>query len=281
MRRAEGKGKEERAAAVLRRHDVTVGGRTGPVLVFGHGFGSDQRIWRTVRAWADRRFRTLAFDAAGSGSAAGLEYDRVRYATPDGFADDLLGVLDAAGVERCVYVGHELGAMAGMLAALKAPERFERLVLLSAGACLLRRPDNRAGLDPLAVRSALGLMSINFARWIREYAALAVGGEPGSPAVAEVAASLAAMRPDVAFEQAATLFQADLRGWIDDLAVPAVLVHAADDPLVPVAAARGLHAVWPASTLELLPAGGHMPHLMAVDGVIGVLDHRLKGVTTA
>ena len=281
MRRAAHVQGEGKADAVLRRHGVTVAGRPGPVLVFGHGFATDQRVWRPVRAWADGRFRTLAFDMAGAGAAAAGDYDAVRYATPDGFADDLLAVLDAAGVERCVYVGHELGAMAGALAALKAPERFERLVLLSAGACLLRRPGYRAGLDPLAVRSVLGLMTVNYPRWIREYATLAVGGAPDTPGAGAVAAGLAAMRPEVAFAQASTLFQADLRGWVDGLAVPSVLVHGDDDPVVPAAAAHHLHAVWPLAALELLPATGHMPHLTAVDRVIGVLHHRLKGVTTA
>ncbi|WP_169732808.1 alpha/beta fold hydrolase [Azospirillum halopraeferens] len=280
MQRADRAQGEEWSEAVLRRHGVTVAGRRGAVLVFGHGFATDQRVWGTVRAWADRRFRTVAFDLAGCGAAAGA-YDDLRHATPDGFADDLLAVLDAAGVDRCVYLGHELGAMAGMLAALKAPDRFERLILLSAGACLLKRPGYRAGLDPLAVRSVLGLMTVNYPRWIREYAALAAGAPPDAPATVAVARSLAAMRPDIALAHASTLFQADLRGWVDGLTVPSVLVHGADDPVVPAAAVHHLHAVWPFAALDLLPGVGHMPHLTAADRVIGVLENRLKGVTTA
>lgn len=271
-------------AEVLRRHNVTVSGVTAgaaATVVLGHGFASDQRIWRRVRPWLDRRFRTVAFDMAGCGGAAPDSHDAIRHATPGGHADDLLGILDALGVKRCVYLGHDAGAMAGALAAVEAPERFERMVLLAPSPCLVTRRGYRAGLPPQAAQAIVGAMTANYAGWAREFAALAVGGPPGCPAAAEVVNCLAALRPDVAFRQAVAVFQSDLRGWVDGLAVPAALVHAQGDPLVPLDAVRHLQRAWPAAALEVLPVGGHLPHLTAPDRVISVLMRHLKGVAAA
>jgi len=271
-------------AGVLRRHNVTVSGATAgeaATVVLGHGFATDQRIWRRIRPWLDRRFRTVAFDMAGCGGAAPDSHDPIRHATPGGHADDLLAILDALGIARCVYLGHDAGAMAGALAAVEAPQRFERMVLLAPSPCLVTRRGYRAGLPPQAAQAIVGAMTANYAAWAREFAALAVGGAPGCAAAVEVANCLSALRPDVAFQQAVAVFQADLRGWIDGLAVPAAIVHAQGDPLVPLDAVCHLQRVWPAAALEVLPVGGHLPHLTAPDRVISVLVRHLKGVAAA
>lgn len=266
------------AVSVLARHRVTVSGREGPAFVFANGFASDQHAWDGIRPWVDRLGHTYAFDCGDTG-------DAFRYATLDGQADDLLDVLDAAGVRRCTLIGHEAGAMAGVLAALKAPERFERLVLLGASACFVGRGRYRGGIAPAAVESMIALMTVDFRGWARDYAALAVGGAPGSaavaPAIARVAASLAAMGPEAAHRQASTVFGSDLRGWIEELEVPALVIHARGDPLVPLDAARYLRCAWPHSALEVLPVASHFPHLTAPEQVIRVLTRHLKGVQPA
>jgi len=264
---------------VLRRHNVTVGGCGHKALVLGHGFGTDQRVWRRIRPWAERHFLTISFDAAGCGDGTG--YDGFRHGSLAGFAEDLLAILDAFGIESCAYVGHEAGAMAGVLAGILAPRRFERMVLLAPSACGVDRDRYRSGIDAVTMRRMIACMTLNYPAWSREFAALAADAPPSSPETAEVAACLGAMRPDVAFRLAAVAFQSDLRGWIDDFEVPAVLVHGEDDPLVPPEAARHLHALWPFAERETLAVSGHLPHLTAPELVVGVLAKHLKDVARA
>ncbi len=263
---------------VLRRHNVTVGGCGHKALILGHGFGTDQRVWRRIRPWAEGHFLTIGYDAAGSGASG---YDGFRHGSLAGFAEDLLAILDAFGIESCVYVGHEAGAMAGVLAGVLAPQRFERMVLLAPSACGVDRERYRSGIDALTMRRMIGCMTINYAAWVREFAALAVDAPSCSPEAEEVASCLGALRPDITFRLAAVAFQSDLRGWIDDFEVPAVLVHAEDDPLVPVEAARHLYGLWPCADREVLAVSGHLPHLTAPDLVVGVLARHLKDVARA
>jgi len=267
-------------ADVLRRHNVTVSGCGKKLLVLGHGFGTDQRVWRRIRPWTDRHFRTVSFDAAGCG-ADGSGYDGFRHGTLAGFAEDLLAILDALGAERCVYVGHEAGAMAGVLAGTLAPGRFERMVLLAPTVCGVDREHYRSGIDAVTMRRMIGCMTINYAAWVREFAALVVDAPPASAEAGEVASCLAALRPDIAFRLAAVAFQSDLRGWVDDFEVPAVLVHAEDDPLIPAAAVRHIQELWPFTGQEVLPVSGHLPHLTAPGLVVGVLARHLTDVARA
>lgn len=265
---------------VLRRHSVTVGGCGHKALLLGHGFGTDQRAWRRIRPWAERHFLTISFDFAGSGRD-GSGYDGFRHGSLAGFAEDLLAILDAFGIGACAYVGHGSGAMAGVLAGILEPGRFERMVLLAPSACGVDRGRYRSGIDAATMRRMIACMVINYAAWSREFAALAVDAPPASPETAEVASCLAAVRPDVAFRLAAMAFQSDLRGWIDDFEVPAVLVHGEGDPLVPPEAAEHLRALWPFAESEMLAVSSHLPQLTAPDLVIGVLARHLKDVARA
>lgn len=265
---------------VLRRHNVTVGGCGHKALVLGHGFGTDQRVWARIRPWAERHFLTISFDSAGSGGE-GTGYDGFRHGSLAGFAEDLLAILDAFGIESCAYVGHQSGAMAGVLAGLLAPQRFERMVLLAPSACGVDRDHHRSGIDAPTMTRMIGCMSINYATWAREFAALMVDHPPAGKEVAEVASWLGAVPPDIAFRLAAVAFQSDLRGWIDDFEVPAVLVHGEQDPLVRTEAVRHLHALWPFAERETLPVSSHLPHFTAPDLVVGVLTKHLKDVARA
>ena len=265
---------------VLRRHNVTVGGCGHKALVLGHGFGTDQRVWKRIRPWAERHFLTISFDSAGSGGE-GTGYDGFRHSSLAGFAEDLLAILDAFGIESCAYVGHQSGAMAGVLAGILAPQRFERMVLLAPSACGVDRERYSSGIDAATMRRMIACMSINYATWVREFAALMMDSRPGSARVEEVASWIAPVPPDVAFRLAAIAFQSDLRGWIDDFEVPAVLVHAEEDPLVRPDAARHLHTLWPFAEREILPVSSHLPHLTAPDLVVGVLAKHLKDVARA
>lgn len=265
---------------VLRRHNVTVGGCGHKALILGHGFGTDQRVWRRIRPWAERHFLTIGYDAAGYGGE-GAGYDGFRHGSLAGFAEDLLAILDAFGIESCAFVGHEAGAMAAVVAGILAPQRFERMVLLAPSVCGVDRERYRSGIDAGTMRRMIGCMTINYAAWVREFAALAVDAPPSSPAAEVVTSCLGAVRPDVAFRLAAVAFQSDLRGWIDDFEVSAVLVHTEDDPLVPAEAAHHLHGLWPYADREVLPVSGHLPHLTAPDLVVGVLSRHLKDVARA
>lgn len=99
----------------------------GPPLVLQHGFPQDWRSWQAIVALLAAQFRVICPDMRGFGDsdAPPWGYDK------EGLAQDLLAVLSALGIERFSLAGHDWGGVVAFIAALRAPERVERLVLLN------------------------------------------------------------------------------------------------------------------------------------------------------
>lgn len=117
---------------VLARNNVTVTGRPGaPAMVFAHGFGCDQNMWRLVTPDFEADHTVVLFDHVGAGHSDSSAYSQQRYGTLDGYATDLLEILAALDLHDVVFVGHSVASMIGVLAANAQPDRFGALVLVA------------------------------------------------------------------------------------------------------------------------------------------------------
>ena len=106
------------------RNNVHVTGSGSTTMVFVHGFGCDQTMWRHIVPAFSDRYRIVLYDLVGSGRSDWSAYDRAKYGSLQGHVTDLLEVLDACAAGPTVVVGHSVGASIALLAATAAPERF-------------------------------------------------------------------------------------------------------------------------------------------------------------
>lgn len=249
------------------RHHVAVSGRGTATVVLGNGFGTDQTMWRRVLPWLEERYRVVRFDWVIDPK----HYDSSRYATLDGFVNDLMAVLIATHTASCHYIGHSMGGMIGMLAAKRAPERFRDLVMLAPSPCFVNEPGYCGGFEAHEVDRLLQELGSDYINWVSNFTPLAVAAPADRPEVAEFTRSLLAMRPDVAFSMALTVFKMDLRDQLDGFSHPVTIVQTRDDIAVPLEVALYLHARWPHSRLEMIDTSGHFPHLTAPDQLIDIL----------
>ena len=113
----------------LRRHNVKVTGRGSTPMLFAHGFGCDQNMWRFVAPAFEDRYRTVLFDYVGAGGSDLSAYDPERYGRLDGYAADVIDICEALDLTDAVFVGHSVSAMVGVLAAKAAPDRIGALEL--------------------------------------------------------------------------------------------------------------------------------------------------------
>ena len=114
----------------LTRHNVTVTGRGATPMMFAHGFGCDQNMWRLVAPEFEDDYKVIRFDYLGHGNSDRSAYDPEKYANLDGYADDVLEICRALDVRGGVFVGHSVSAMVGLLAAAREPDRFKKLILV-------------------------------------------------------------------------------------------------------------------------------------------------------
>lgn len=258
-------------------HHAVLAGAGNTAMVFAHGFGCDRHIWRSVAPPLSSKCRTLVYDHAGCGSSVAA-WQPGRHGHLQGYADDLLSLLDAAGFERSVAVGHSVGGVIALLAALAQPQRFSRLVLLAPSPRFLNDPpDYEGGFEQRDIDELLALMEANHFGWAQFLAPLAMGQANPMALTREFEQALCSLEPRVARHFARLAFRVDVRHLLPQLRVPAVIVQCTQDALAPVGVGRWMHRQMPGSDLVELDVSGHCPHVSHPDLVVDLLQRRLDG----
>ncbi len=266
----------ESASIILERHNATLAGSGVETLVLIPGFGTEQSAWRhVVHAFKDR-CRILSFDLAGIGPANQIHYDHVRYGTLDAYARDVVAVLSALKVERCVCVGHSVAGMVVALASIKAPHLFRKLVLLGASACYRNIGGYRGGFERADIDGLVEGAARDYLRWTAQFGQMVVSAPVEDPTVREFVATLRAMRPDMALSLLLTVLNSDLRSRLPEVTVPAVVLQTREDSAVTREAAEYLRDHLAGSVFEVLDASGHLPHISAPGTVIDALNRHLR-----
>lgn len=246
---------------VVARHALSfTGDPDGRPVVLLHGFGCDQTIWDGVRPGLDDH-AVYSYDHAGTGRSDPAAYEPARYAALDGYVDDLLTLVRRLDLHDVALVGHSVGAATALLASLADPERFSALVLIGASPWYVDEPGYIGGFTRSDIDDLLATMEANYLGWSHTMAPV-IAGTPDRPEVSDAfRGHLLAARPDVAARFARVAFLTDLRGDLADVTVPALVLQATDDAIVPQATAEWLQAHLRASELRVLAATGHLPHL--------------------
>ncbi|MCW4386482.1 alpha/beta hydrolase [Salinibacterium sp. SYSU T00001] len=257
-------------ADLARRNHVTDTGRhEAPAIVFGHGFGTSQRMWRFVAPRFEEDFRVVLFDLVGSGDSDVAAYDRARYDSLHGYAADLVELLDAMNLDNVVFVGHSVSGMIGALASIRRPDLFSRLVLVGASPRYVNEGDYVGGLEPGDVDSLLDAIDSNFLAWA-DAAAHTLIHDPERPALtSELAESFKATDTAIARHFARVTYLSDHRAILPRVSVPTLIVQSDDDAVAPVVVGEFLAKHIPESELVVLREGGHYAHLVNPEELTG------------
>ena len=259
--------------AILRRNNVMVQGHDQgrPALVFVNGFGCDQSIWRTVAPQFAPDHRIVLFDHVGIGRSQLSATNATRYASLQGYADDLLEVCDAAGAHNAVLIGHSVGAMIGVLAAIRWPAAFRHLILVAPSPCYLNDGSYLGGFEREDLDTLLEAMDANYRHWTHQVAPLIVGN-PARPELAwELESGFNHIDPAAARRFARLSFRLDLRADLPLLSTPTTVVQCTDDNMVPDVVGEFMRESIRGCELIQLRATGHCPHMSAPQELVSAL----------
>jgi sigma-B regulation protein RsbQ len=251
---------------VMTRHAVRItGAEAGPPLVFSHGFGCDQLMWRHIAPRFEATHRVVLFDHVGCGGAHPDAYDAERHATLDGYAGDVVDLLEELDLTGVTFVGHSVSAMIGVLAARQAPERFASLVLVSPSPRFIDDPaaGYRGGFSESEVAELLDSLASNYLGWSSAMAPVIMGNADRPTLGEELTESFCRMDPDIARRFAHATFNADNREDLPHVGVPALVLQCTDDAIAPVEVGAYTADRLPQGRLVLLEATGHCPNLSA------------------
>lgn len=250
-----------RANDIKRRNNVTVTGTGDRWVVLAHGFGCDQTMWRFFTPYLRDHFRLVCLDYVGSGRSDVTAFSVERYGSLEGYAQDIVEVCDALDISDATLIGHSVGAMTGLIAAISAPQRIGKLVMVCPSPCFLNDPpEYHGGFEREDLEDLLGLMDQNYIGWANHLAPLVMGSD-GGPMVAELAGSFCSTDPLFARTFAKATFFSDCRPLLGRAKQPTLILQSSRDALAAVAVGRYVQSRMSHAELEEIEAEGHCLHM--------------------
>jgi sigma-B regulation protein RsbQ len=254
---------------VLRRNNVKVAGHPGGrPMIFAHGLGCDQQMWRYVAPAFEGEYRTVLFDHVGAGGSDLSAYDPERYGSLEGYAEDVLDICRELELEDAIFVGHSVSAMIGVLAARAAADVIGKLVLVGPSPRYIDDDGYVGGFAAEDIEELLVSLDSNFLGWSSAMAP-AIMGNPDRPELgAELTESFCRTDPEIASRFARVTFTSDNREDLGTVRVPTLVLQCSDDVIAPAQVGQYVHRAIPGSTLVQLTATGHCPNLSAPEETI-------------
>lgn len=247
---------------VIERNNVKVIGQGERTIVFGHGFGCDQNMWRYITPAFEEKFQVVLFDYVGSGKSDLNAYESEKYNSLQGYMQDVLDIIESMGLKDIIFVGHSISSMIGMLASIERPEYFNKLVMIGPSSCYLNDGAGYfGGFEQNDITELLDMMEMNFTGWA-SYLAPIVMNQPENPKLSkDLERSFISGDPIIAREFAEVTFLSDHRDDLAKVTVPTLIMQCSEDSIVPIEAGEYLHQHIKNSMFQLMEAKGHYPHI--------------------
>jgi sigma-B regulation protein RsbQ len=257
--------------SILQKHNINIYGSGPKTIVFAHGYGCDQTMWRYVAPDFQDRYRVVLFDYVGAGKSDLSQYSRQRYATLHGYAEDVLAIIEAVSAAPAIFVGHSVSALIGVLASLKRPAFFESLVLVGPSPCYINHGGYIGGFSPADIEGLLSTLDDNHMGWSKAMAPVIMKNEDRPELAQELSESFCRTDPKIARHFARVTFLSDNRSDLCKVTVPSLIMQCSQDDIAPETVGEFVHRNTPSSKFVKLEATGHCPHLSAPAETIRVI----------
>ena len=246
-------------------------------MVFAHGFGCDQNMWRHVAPEFEATHRVVLFDYVGFGGSDHDAWDPERYRTLDGYAADIIELCDELDLRDVVFVGHSVSAMIGALAAAEEPDRFAKLVFVGPSPRYIDDGDYVGGFSEDDIGELLDSLESNYLGWSTAMAPVIMGNAERPELGAELTESFCRTDPDIAARFARVTFMSDNRADLARVRTPTLVLQCSNDAIAPVAVGEYVRDALADSTYVLLDATGHCPNLSAPDATAEAIAAFVRG----
>jgi sigma-B regulation protein RsbQ len=262
---------------VRQRNNVSVSGnRAGRPMVFAHGFGCSSEMWRDVAPRFENEHLVVRFDHVGAGASDLSAYDKGKYDSLHGYADDVLEILEDLDLSDVVFVGHSVSSMIGVLAATKDPSRFGALILVGPSPRYVNTDDYTGGFEQEDIDSLLDALDANYLGWSATMAPLIMGNSSNPALGQSLTDSFCSTDPTIARHFARVTFLSDNRHDLPRVTTPTLVLQCQEDIIAPRAVGQFVHESIPDSTLVVLNATGHCPNLSAPDELTAQIQAYLR-----
>lgn len=261
---------------IVKKHNITTIGKGSKTIMFAHGFGCDQNMWRFVTPSFTDTYKVVLFDHIGAGKSDSSAYNFNRYNTLQGYANDVIAICHSLSLTEVIFVGHSVSAMIGVLAAISEPALFDNLVLVGPSPCYINKEDYVGGFSNADIESLLDSMESNYLGWSTMMAPAIMANNDRPHLSEELVKSFCMADPEIAQHFARTTFLSDNRADLSKLNTRTLILQCSQDLIAPMEVGAYVHQHIANSILVVLQATGHCPNLSAPEETSRAILHYLN-----
>lgn len=269
------------ASTVQARNNVVITAHGTQPMLFAHGFGCDQTMWRFLTPAFESDYRIVLFDYVGSGKSDWSAYDPRRYSTLEGYARDVLEICRELDLRHVIFVGHSVSSIVGILAANQEPERFSDLILIGPSPRYINDSGYVGGFERADIEGLLDTMERNYLGWASFLTPIIMKNPDRPELTKELEASFCSTDPEIAQRFAEATFYADNRADISKVRVPALILQCSEDAIAPPEVGEYMHRHLNNSAFRMMEATGHCPHMSHPAETIRLMKEYLVARSTA
>ncbi|MEO6820424.1 MAG: alpha/beta hydrolase [Ginsengibacter sp.] len=261
---------------VLKRNNVVIKGKGSQVMLFAHGFGCDQNMWRLIVPAFEEKYKIVLFDHVGAGGSDLSAFVPGKYENLEGYAEDIIEIITALDMSNIIFVGHSVSALMGIIASLKSPELFKSLILVGPSPSYINDGEYEGGFTKSQIEELLESLDQNHLGWSMAMAPVIMGNPDKKEIVEELSNSFCRTDPDIAKHFARTTFLTDKRKLLPNVKTPTLILQCSDDVIAPKVVGEYMHQQIPGSKLVFMKATGHCPNLSAPEETIDEIKNFLS-----
>lgn len=260
---------------LLSRNNVKIFGSGSQPMVFAHGFGCDQNMWRYITPAFRDEYKIVLFDYVGAGKSDLLSYNPDRYSSLNGYAQDVLEICEALELQDVILVGHSVSSMIGLLAAVEKPQYFANIIMVGPSPCYINNEGYVGGFEQRDIEGLLETMEKNYIGWANFLAPQIMANADRPQLGTELSESFCSTDPVIAGQFAKATFFSDNRRDLPKLQLPSLILQCSEDIIAPTEVGEYLHRELPQSTLRIMKAKGHCPHISEPEETISLIKEYL------
>jgi len=256
---------------ITARNNVRIFGKGTQPMMFAHGFGCDQNMWRFITPAFEDDYKIILFDYVGAGKSDLSAYNAERYASLQGYAQDILDICSELNLSDIIFIGHSVSSMTGLLATIEKPGYFQKLIMVSPSPCYINDENYIGGFERSDITSLLETMEKNYIGWANFLAPNIMGNKERPYLGEELTESFCTIDPVIAKQFAEATFFSDNRADLKKSNIPSLILQCSEDIIAPLAVGEYLSQYLPNSTLSVMKATGHCPHMSAPEETITLM----------
>ena len=258
------------------RNNVSIKGKGSQIIMFAHGFGCDQNMWRFITPAFEENYKIVVFDHVGAGNSDFSAFNPMKYNKLEGYADDIIEIATILQLQNIIFVGHSVSAIIGIIAAQKSPDLFKSLILVAPSPSYINDGDYVGGFTKPEINELLESLDNNHLGWSMAMAPVVMGNPDRSELSEELAHSFCRTDPQILKHFARTTFLSDKRELLSSVKIPSLIMQCSNDVIAPEAVGKYMHQQMSGSRLVIMKATGHCPNLSAPEETIEVIKQFLS-----